>query len=241
MIVAALQARMGSTRLPGKVVADIGGRPMLVRQIERIVRSARIDRLCVATSDDAADDRIAELAANLDIACHRGPALDVLERIWQVGRRFEASHIVRLTGDCPLTDPGVVDTVIERHLADGNDLTTNAIDRSFPDGLDVEIATFAALTAARASSLPGPDREHVMPYLYRCANGFRVGAVHAPGSYGAERWTVDFAEDLEFVRAVFAAFRGREATFSYTDVLALLEREPGLRTINAARREGAVA
>jgi spore coat polysaccharide biosynthesis protein SpsF len=233
MIVAVVQARMGSSRLPGKVLADIGGEPMLARQLRRIERARRIDRLCVATSDGADDDAVADVAERAGVSVFRGAVDDVLDRVWRAARAARATHVVRLTADCPLTDPGVIDEVIGQHVARGNDLTSNVVERTFPDGLDVEVMTAEALDRVHAQARSGPDREHVTRYIYRRGNGFRVGSVVGAADLAAQRWTVDYPEDLDFVRAVFAAFAGQESDFSFGDVMDLLESEPALISINA--------
>jgi spore coat polysaccharide biosynthesis protein SpsF len=235
MIVGIVQARMGSSRLPRKVLADVNGEPMLARQLERIARSQCLERIAVATTTAAADDAIADLGAGLGVAVHRGADADVLDRFCGAARAMQATHIVRLTADCPLSDPAVIDDVVGAHLKSGDDLTANVVERTFPDGLDVEVIAADALYRADCEASSSHDREHVTPYLYRPANAFRVGSVVAPRDLGALRWTVDYAEDLAFVRAVFAAFAGREAAFSWHEVLALLEAEPAIAAINAAR------
>lgn len=235
MIVAVVQARMGSSRLPGKVLADIEGEPMLARQLRRIERARLIDRLCVATSDMDDDDAIADVAARAGASVFRGAVDDVLDRVWRAARSARAAHVVRLTADCPLSDAGVIDEVIGQHVAQRNDVTSNVIERSFPDGLDVEVVTAEALARAHAQARSRTDREHVTPFVYRAGNGFRVGSVVCPVDLAAQRWTVDYPEDLEFVRAVFAAFPGQESGFSFHDVMSLLESMPALVSINAVR------
>ena len=174
MIVAVLQARTSSSRLPGKVLAEIAGVPMLLRQIERIRRSRRIDSLIIATSAESDDDRLAELCEKNGITCHRGSLNDVLDRVIGAVRASEASWVVRLTGDCPLTDPEVIDRVIAAAVDEPNvDYATNALEPTYPDGLDVEIVSREALeTAWREATLPS-EREHVTPFITSRPERFR--------------------------------------------------------------------
>ena len=164
MIVAVLQARAGSSRLPGKVLADLAGKPMLLRQVERIAAARRIEKLVIATSTSTQDDELAGLCAEAGIACHRGALEDVLDRVHGAARAQAADWIVRLTGDCPLIDPSVIDLVIDTATQSGADYVTNAVEPTWPDGLDVEVARMEALDAAwREATLPS-EREHVMPF-----------------------------------------------------------------------------
>ncbi len=234
MILAILQARMSSTRLPGKVLRPLLGRPMLGRQLDRLARSARIDRLVVATSDEAGDDPIWAFCAAEHIGCYRGPLADVLGRYVGAADAFgPAAHIVRLTADCPLTDPTVIDAVIARHLETGADYTSNVHERTFPDGLDVEIMTAATLARAGCEAHEASEREHVTQYIYRHPEIFRLAAVRQDHDLQALRWTVDRPDDFAFAEAVFAALLPVNAAFGQADVLALLDAHPEIARINA--------
>ena len=195
MILAVLQARMNSTRLPGKVMRPLLGEPMILRQLERIRRADRIDRLVVATSDDTSDDPLATALREAGVEVHRGSLDDVLSRFAGAVRAFgPASHVVRLTADCPLTDWRVIDACIDFHL-DGNfDYTANDLERTFPHGLDVEVMTSAALGIAAREASVGEEREHVTPFLYRRPERFQVWVRwFRTWNQSAERWTVDTA------------------------------------------------
>lgn len=207
MVLAILQARMSSTRLPGKVMADLAGAPMIARQIERVRRAKRIDRLVVATSNQASDDPLVAFLESEAVTVFRGPLNDVLARFSAAAEAFgPADHVVRLTADCPLTDPTVIDAVIAHHLATGADYTSNVLgERTFAQGLDVEVMTGAALTQARAEASEPYEREHVTPFLYRRPDRFRLEGVAQDRSDGAVGWTVDTPEDLHFVRLVYEA------------------------------------
>lgn len=231
MIVGVLQARCTSRRLPGKVLADLVGRPMILRQVERLARARRLDRLVVATTTDPTDDELAALCEREGLACHRGSLDDVLDRVLQAA--VGAEHVVRLTADCPLADPDVVDRVIAAHLEGGFDHTSNALRRTFPDGLDVEVVRHAALaTAAQEATLPS-QREHVTPFLYDHPERFAIGHVVDAVDRSALRWTVDEPVDLEFVRSVYAELHPADPAFTTEDVLALLARRPELGRANA--------
>ncbi|MFN6933604.1 MAG: aminotransferase class III-fold pyridoxal phosphate-dependent enzyme [Tsuneonella sp.] len=244
MIVALLQARTSSSRLPGKVLADLHGAPMLLRQIERVRRARLIDRLIVATSDDASDDALAQLCADNGVACHRGSLDDVLDRMAGALDAAAAGepvdYAVRLTGDCPLADPAVIDRVIAAAQASGADYATNALHPTYPDGLDVEVVSAAALRTAQREATRVPDREHVTPFINRQPGRFQAVHVDHATDLSALRWTVDEPADLAFVRAVYDRLYPADPAFGMDAVLALIEREPGLAAGNGqfARNEG---
>lgn len=233
MNLAILQSRMSSSRLPGKVLAPILGQPMILRQVERLRRARRLDRLVVATSTDPSDDILAEVCRAADIECERGSLDDVLDRFWQVARKYLPANVVRLTADCPLIDAELVDEVVAFHIDHGFDYTSNVLDPTFPDGLSAEVVRSECLErASREARLPS-EREHVTPYFYKHRDLFRVGSYRGEPDLSALRWTVDHPEDLQFVRSVYAALYPSNPAFGTQDVLALLDREPALRSINA--------
>jgi spore coat polysaccharide biosynthesis protein SpsF len=297
--VAIIQARMSSSRLPGKVLLDIAGQPMLLRVVERARRAQRLDQVVVATTTDPSDDPIVALCGGRGYPCMRGSQHDVLDRYYQAARLFQADIIVRLTADCPLIDPGLIDLTVNgllgifgdivgvrygelgaekakysvsdpnsqlatlkshpalrtQHFVPPFDFAADRLPppwgRSYPIGLDVEVCTFAALERAWNEATQPYHREHVMPYLYEDersvhfsslqpvphqpqvpAGFFRVMHLHHVPDYGALRWTVDTAEDLELVRQIYSRFPGRD-DFSWVEVLEMFEREPELSRINA--------
>jgi len=219
---------MSSRRLPGKVLADVLGQPMLARQIERVQRAKRVDALLVATSEESSDDPIAALCATLGIACFRGSLSDVLGRFHAAAaaQSPRPAHVVRLTGDCPLADPALVDAVIALHLASGADYTSNALERRFPDGLDVEAMRFDALATAHCEARSAAQREHVTPYLYEHPERFALASLRCERDLGALRFTVDEAADLRFVQRVYAALYSANPAFGWRDVLAWIEAGP---------------
>ena len=228
-----LQARVGSSRLPGKVLLPILGEPMLARQIERIRRARRIDLLIVATSDQPDDDAVAELCRRLGVPCYRGSLDDVLDRFHGAAAIYRPLHVLRLTGDCPLTDPALLDRLITQHLESGADITSNAHIRTFPDGLDAEIFTFALLDRAWRDARSAYDREHVTPFMYRRNVAWRPGVLRDATDRSHMRWTVDRAEDFEFVTRVFEALYPGDPAFSSNDVHHLLAEHPDIARINA--------
>jgi spore coat polysaccharide biosynthesis protein SpsF len=206
-VLVVVQARTGSSRFPGKVLAEIEGEPMLGFMLDRI-RSLEADpgtRLVVATSDLTADDPVAEIARGRDLAAVRGSEGDVLARFALALEEHPADLVVRLTADCPLMDPGVVRASVSHHLDQGADYTSNTLARTFPDGLDVEVMTADALRWAASAAQAGDEREHVTPYLQRHPNRIQIAQVVDPAHAGYERWTVDRPEDLDIVRDAIAS------------------------------------
>ena len=223
MILGVLQARMSSTRLPGKVMADVAGEPMLARQVERLRRSRRLDRLALATSDDPSDDALAALGERLGLDVVRGPLADVLARFLMALDRFPSTEVlVRLTADCPLTDWRVLDATVDRHVETDADYTSNVAARTFPHGLDVEVARPQALRTAGSEATSAHDREHVMPFLYGRPERFKLASITRTPSLAHLRWTVDLPEDLEFVRHVYATLYPGDPDFG-TDAIAALD------------------
>jgi spore coat polysaccharide biosynthesis protein SpsF len=236
MILAILQARMSSTRLPGKVLRPVLGVPMLARQIERLQRAQRIDKLILATSRDASDDAIEACCRELGIDCYRGSLDDVLDRFVQAARPFAPEHVVRLTADCPLTDPALIDQLIALHLAQAADYSTNANPASFPDGLDAEVIRFAVLEQAWREAQQGSEREHVTLYIVNRRAQFQVEVLSSAVDLSALRWTVDEPDDLELVEKIYAALYAQKPQFDMHDVLRLLDAQPELRTWNTTHR-----
>lgn len=234
--VAILQARMGSSRLPGKVLIELAGRPMLGWAVERTRRASCVDAVVVATTLDASDDPIEQYCAAQGYACYRGSAYDVLDRYYQAALGWQAETVVRITADCPFIDPQVVDHTVAEFVRSGVDFAANRLPppwkRTYPIGLDTEVCTFAALERAwREARLPH-EREHVMPYLYTEPGRFRTLLVNTDPDYGALRWTVDTPQDLALMRQLVSFFPGRD-DFSWLDVLAVVQQHPELGQLNA--------
>lgn len=240
-VLAILQARVSSTRLPNKVLAPMLGLPMLARQIERLRRAKTLDKLVVATSEDASDDPLAVMCEDIGVSCYRGSLNDVLARFVGACAIFgPAEHVVRLTGDCPLADSEVVDLVVRHHIASSADYTANAIQPTWPDGLDVEVMRTDILQRAAAEARLPSEREHVTPYIHKHPEWFRIEHVKGERDLSVLRWTVDEPDDLAFVTEVYTALYSQNPAFTTDDVLTLLESRPELAQINGnfLRNEG---
>ena len=234
---AIVQARMSSTRLPGKVLADVGGEPMLALLLRRLARARHVDEIRVATSTRAEDDAIAEQAQALGHAAYRGPLDDVLARF--VGAaEGHAGPIVRLTADCPLVDPGTVDAVIALFEATaGCAYASNVVPRSYPDGLDTEVVALAALHALHHETTDPGEREHVtIAVRADPARWPAATLVREPESLGELRWTVDTPDDLAFVRAVVARLGAARYEASMDAILDLVRGDPALAAFPGGRR-----
>ncbi|ADK84392.1 acylneuraminate cytidylyltransferase [Desulfarculus baarsii DSM 2075] len=240
MMLAILQARMGSSRLPGKVLMPILGRPMLELELERLGRARCLDKIIVATSDHPADEPIAALADRLGLECFRGSQDDVLDRYYQAARRWRPRYVARITGDCPLIDPALVDRLADFFLEGGHDLACNTIRPTFPDGLDAWVMTFEALENAWRNAVLPSEREHVTQYIQNRPRQFKLGNLEGRPDLSHLRWTVDEPEDLLFARQVYQALYPRNPAFTTQDVLDLLAERPALGEINQrfARDEG---
>ena len=210
------------------------GRPMLALQLERVRRARTLDRIVVATSITTADDAIAELCATLGMECFRGSLEDVLDRFYHAAVKYEAEQVVRLTGDCPLADPGVIDLVVRQHLEQGLDYTANIFPPTWPDGLDVEAVRFACLAEAwREARLPS-EREHVTYFLDTRPERYRYGNVAGTEDRSGLRWTVDDPEDFALVREIYELLYPANPAFTTKEIYALLDERPELCAINAA-------
>ncbi len=232
-VTAILQARMSSSRLPGKVLMPIIGRPMLALQIERILFAGLIDGLVVATSTNTEDDAIEAMCITEGVPCYRGALDDVLGRFAGAMRQCHADHAVRLTGDCPLSDPSVIDAIVAHHLKGGFAYTSNCYPRSYPDGLDVEVMTRAALETADAEATRQQDREHVTPFIARQPDRFPRGNIALDQDRAALRITVDNLEDLEVVTTIFEALHPADPGFDTGAIIAFLDSHPELIASNA--------
>lgn len=238
MIAAILQARMSSTRLPGKVLADLVGAPMIARQIERLNSARTIDRLIVATSDDRSDDVLADHLTRAGVEVFRGSLQDVLARYAGAAAALDEDDlVVRLTADCPLTDPALIDTMIGRQLASTAHYTATTLPtRTYPKGLDAEVISVGTLRQAAAESVDPYEREHVTPFIYRRPERFTLGGVSQDRDEGEVRWTVDRPDDLDFVRAVYEALYREGEHFTSDDIRRLVRGRPDLARLGGDPR-----
>jgi spore coat polysaccharide biosynthesis protein SpsF len=227
---AIIQARTGSTRLPGKVLADIDGRPMLWHVVERTRSAETLDDVIVATTTETADDAIVAFCRVHNVHCFRGSEMDVLDRYYCAAREYNSQAVVRITSDCPLIDPEIIDKTVRAFLMEQPDYASNCVVRTYPRGLDTEVISFQALRSAWRDARQGYQRTHVTPYIYENPGRFRTLSVTGGLDWSAHRWTVDTPEDLEFVRAIYSRREG--SNFLLSDVLRLIDREPQLAEIN---------
>jgi spore coat polysaccharide biosynthesis protein SpsF len=234
-----VQARVGSRRLPGKVLLPVLGAPLLERQIERLLCVRRRFELVIATTTEPADDSIAALCARLALACFRGHPTDLLDRHYQAARAARADVVVKIPADCPLIDPLVVEQVLDEYALHPGayDYVSNLHPATWPDGNDVEVLSMTALEAAWREAERGFEREHTTPFVWERPERFRLGNVRWPRGLDlsmSRRFTVDYLEDYRFVCAVYEALWRRDRpAFGVDAILALLERRPELRALNA--------
>ena len=230
---------MSSSRLPGKVMADLVGAPMILRQIERLRRAKGLDQIVVATSTHASDDVLAACLIDEGLDVFRGPLDDVLARFAGAIDAFGNGHetVVRLTADCPLADPDVIDQTLALHRGSGADYTSNTPERrSYPKGLDTEVMRGSVLRQAAAEATDPYDREHVTPFLYRHPERFKIAGLEQHASEGEVRWTVDRPDDLEFVRAVYEALYPSKADFTSNNIRVFVQSRPDLWALGGDRR-----
>lgn len=232
---------MSSSRLPGKVMLPVAGAPMLARQLERLRRSKGIERLVVATSTGSDDDAIEQLCDESGTECFRGDLEDVLDRYYQAASHYRAGTIIRLTADCPLADPEVIDRLIAFYEGSEFDYASNIIERTWPRGLDAEIMSFETLERTWQDAERQPEREHVTLYIYRHPERFRLGSFTGDADRSHLRWTVDEVADLEMVRRVYGALYPDNPAFTTADVLEYLDRNPDVAAINTQIRQKPVA
>jgi len=260
--VAIIQARFASSRLPGKVLMDIGGQPMLVHVVERAKQAETIDEVVVATTTSAYDDAVEALCISHGFPCYRGSNHDVLDRYFQTAKIHNAEVVIRITADCPIIDPHVIDKTVDAFLGKntgGLEITKSDSDhslldthfappefpcdfaanrlpppwgRTYPIGLDTEVCTFQGLEQAWKEADLPHQREHVMPFFYDQPDRFRILHITHDPDYGSFRWTVDTGKDLELLRQIFASFPGRN-NFAWLEVIELFQQHPEMAQINA--------
>jgi spore coat polysaccharide biosynthesis protein SpsF len=230
---------MGSTRLPGKVLRDIEGKPMLEWVIERLKMSKLVDQIIVAVASGEENKSIVKLCKSHGVSIFIGSEEDVLDRYYQAAKKFNADVIVRITSDCPLIDPQIVDKVINVYLENKNkaDYVSNTLHRTYPRGLDVEVFTFKSLERAWKKAKKPYQREHVTPYFYENPRLFRCLNVRNEENLSSMRWTVDEERDLKFVREVYKRFKDKSTIPLMKDILEVLKKEPYLEQINLSVKQ----
>lgn len=234
-----IQARMSSSRLPGKVLENIVGKPMLLHIVERLKYASMANKIVVLTSEERSDDPIKELCENHSIDCFRGSLNNVLERFYLAGKQFPAEQIVRITADCPLVDSQLVDSIVSKHITKNADFTSNCHPAMYPDGLDVEVIKFKALEQAYINASTSHQKEHVTPYLFTHQSQFECINYDAPKPIPLYRLTVDHPEDLSLIRKIYASLYANDNNFSLDNTLNLLAQNPAWLENNAhfARNE----
>jgi spore coat polysaccharide biosynthesis protein SpsF len=234
-----IQARRGSSRLPDKISLDLCGRPLLVRQVERVQLASRAGQVAVITTTDPADDALADMCQQHGIAVFRGNALDLLDRHYQAALHYgETEAVVKIPSDCPLIDPAIIDKVLGYYDATQGqyDFVSNLHPATYPDGNDVEVMTFAALETAWREAQRPLEREHTTPFFWENPERFRL--VNVAWETGLDysmshRFTIDYAADYEFIKAVYEALYPVNPAFSLADILSLLKQRPDIYALNA--------
>lgn len=239
-VIVIVQARMGSTRLPGKVLLNLEDRTVLEHVLRRVKSSEYVDDVVVATTISKDDLRIVELCSHLGINVYCGSENDVLDRYYQAAKLFEADNIVRITSDCPIIDSKIIDEVISLHLKNNADYTSNTLNETYPDGEDVEVFTFASLKKAWNNAKLASEREHVTPYIRNNQDIFKHASLEYKEDLSQKRWTLDNSEDLEFLRLVYKYLYSKNSLFDMDDILALIDEKPEIEKINQhiIRNEG---
>ncbi len=239
-VVAIIQARLGSTRLPGKVLKPILKKPMLWHIVNRVKAAKKVDDIVIATTAKKEDQKIVIFCKKNNISYFEGSEKDVLDRFYQAAKKYSAEIVVRITADCPLVDPKVIDAAINKFLkshfdhlgvATGAGVASRKI-KKFPDGLDSEVFWFEVLEKAAKNAKDSQEREHVTMYTWKRPEIFKLGALYSKKDYSTYRFTVDYPEDLKFVQRIYEKLYKTQSNFSLEDVIKLLEKYPALLKIN---------
>lgn len=223
MVLAILQARMSSSRLPGKVLKPILDKPILAYQIERIKQSKKIDKIVLATSIGIEDNPLENLANSLNIDCFRGDLNNVLKRFYDCATLYNADIVVRLTGDCPVIDPQIIDEVVSLHIISNSDYTSNTLYRTFPDGLDVEVLNFKTLEKTYQNAVEKEDLEHVTKYIYTNKDKFKLSNYKNDIDYSYIRWTLDNIDDFYFFKHFYEI--KKDSFFNWKEILSFTKDE----------------
>lgn len=240
LIAAIIQARMGSTRLPAKVTKEIMGKPMLWHIITRLRHSKRLEKIVIATTEREEDKIIVDITKEVGIDFYCGSSEDVLDRYYQAAKIFNVDPIVRITADCPLIDPEIVDKIVDYYFKSACDYVTNTLKPTMPDGLDTEVFSFRALERTWIEAKKPSEREHVTPYIYNHPELFKIGNYTSDVDLSDMRWSVDEEADYKFVAEVYKSLYKDGAIFYMNDILDLLSKRPELKDLNKniKRNEG---
>jgi len=235
-VVAIIQARMGSTRLPGKVMKKILGRTVLELVVERVKKAAKIDEIVIATTTGKNDDKIEDLCRKLNLNVFRGSEEDVLRRYYESAKEYKADVIVRITSDCPLIDPDIIDKIIDFYFEKQPlDYVSNGLERTFPRGLDVEVFSFGALELANESAKK--NREHVTPYMYKDDKNMKTANFANKTDLSEYRLTVDYEEDFLLINEIYKELGKSDRVFGLDKIIELLKKRPDLVEINKGKEQ----
>jgi len=232
-VVAIIQARMGSTRLPGKVLHLLKGRSVLSHVIERVTMAREVDSIVVATTEKPEDDLIVDEAKYCGAAVFQGSEHDVLSRYYHSAKESSADVIVRITSDCPVIDPEVISTIVRMYKGQHCDYISNTLKRSFPRGLDAEVFSFESLDRAYQNAKHAEQREHVTPFIYQNPSLFKIASYECDHDYSEHRWTLDTSEDFMLIERIYEHLYDENPLFNWHSVLDLVQRYPELPLINA--------
>lgn len=232
-VLAIIQARLGSTRLPSKVFLDLVGYPVLAHVIKRLRHSRLVSEFIVATTIAAEDLAIVKLCADMGVRVYCGDERDPLERYYQAARLYGADHVMRIKGDCPAIDPAIVDEAIRLHLQSGADYTSNTLERTYPVGQDVEILRRETLEQVWQKAGLRSEREHITLYIPKHPAAFRICHLKAAQDFSAKRWTIDYPEDYELLKHIFDELYPLDPLFGMSAILDFLSHHPELEKLNA--------
>jgi spore coat polysaccharide biosynthesis protein SpsF (cytidylyltransferase family) len=235
-----IQARTGARRLPNKVLLKLAGKSVLEHVVDRVSAAKTVGEVIVATTTEPRDRKIVELAKKKGFRVFRGSESDVLDRYYQAAQLLKAEHVTRITADCPVIDPVIIDRVVKEYFKSGADYCSNSLTSTFPDGQDVEVFSFEALAKAWQNAKLTSEREHVTPYIRNKKNRFKIASVESPVDLSGKRWTLDEEKDYEFLKGLFKALYRRKPRFGMTEILEYLDGHPELEQVNRAivRNEG---
>ena len=237
-VLAIVQARMGSTRLPGKTLIDIEGKPLLEHVINRIRYSKMIEEIIIATTNEPEDKVIVNMAKKLQVKTYEGSSYDVLDRFYQVARLFKGKVIVRITADDPFKDPKVIDDIVKYFLSHPElNYVSNTIEPSYPVGIDVEVFSYQALKTAWENAKDSAEREHVTPYIIRNPSLFKIANYKSNKQLSYLRWTIDTKEDLQMTKEVYNKLYLKDKIFYMDDILQLLQKYPHISDINSSVKQ----
>lgn len=229
-----IQARVGSSRLPGKVLMMLEDKTVLEHVVDRCRAAHNVTEVIVATTNKEADLPICDLVKNIGVKYFRGSEEDVLDRYYQTALKFQADHIVRVTSDCPVMDPHVIDQIVARYQEQLPDYCSNTIDRTFPDGEDIEVFSFSALKQAWSKAEKPSEREHVTPYIRSHPDQFRLESFKLDRDLNQKRWTLDKEEDFEFLKILYQNLYTEDPLFGMKRILDFLEENPKVEDINSS-------